>query len=147
MRHLCNKKFERQILVRRRPDEEERKKVKRIDLCLKRKEAHRIVHIGGEYFNNFGHQTSQEQQEPGSSAETPLETNRETESTVSSTPEDPVTTQEPGAYSAIPVHDFREGPTGENAVGYVRITRVIENKALRNKKQEDSKSGRTGFHA
>ena len=43
------KKLERQVLVLRRPDEEERKEVKRIDLRLKRKEVHRITHIGGEY--------------------------------------------------------------------------------------------------
>ena len=54
MRHHYNKKLERQILVPRRPDEEERKEVKRIDLRLKRKEKHRITHIGGGYFKNFG---------------------------------------------------------------------------------------------
>ena len=87
MRHHYNKKLERQILVPRRPDEEERKEVKRIDLRLKRKEEHRITHIGGGYFKNFGDQSTQEHQEHGTSTETPMETNRETESTVSSTPE------------------------------------------------------------
>ena len=91
MRHHYNKKLERQILVPRRPDEEERKEVKRIDLRLKRKEEHRITHIGGGYFKIFGDQSSQEHQEHGTSAETPMETNRETESTASSTPEEPVT--------------------------------------------------------
>ena len=138
MHHHYNKKLERQILVPRRPDEEERKEVKRIDLRLKRKEEHRITHIGGEYFKNFGDQSPQEHQEHGTSTETPMETNRETESTVSSTPEEPVTTQEPGAYPAIPVQDFRDGPIEEIAVRYVRINRVIENKATRNKKQEDN---------
>ena len=37
MRHHYNKKLERQILVSRKLDEEERKEVKRIDLRLKRK--------------------------------------------------------------------------------------------------------------
>ena len=78
MRHHYNKKLERQILVPRRPDEEERKEVKRIDLRLKLKEEHRITHIGGGYFKNFGDQSSQEHQEHGTSAETPMETNRET---------------------------------------------------------------------
>ena len=125
MRHHYNKKLERQILVPRRPDEEERKEVKRIDLRLKRKEEHRITHIGGGYFKNFGDQSTQEHQEHGTSTETPMETNRETESTVSSTPEEPVTTQEPGAYPAIPVQEFRDGPIEEIAVRYVRINRVI----------------------
>ena len=67
-----------------------------------------------------------------------METNKETESTVSSTPEEPVTTQEPGAYPTFPVQEFRDGPIEEIAVRYVRINRVIENKAIRNKKQEDN---------
>ena len=138
MHHHYNKKLERQILVPKRPDEEERKEVKRIDLRLKRKEEHRITHIGGGYFKNFCDQSSQEHQEHSISAETPMETNRETESTVSSTPEESVTTQEPGAYPAIPVQEFRDGPIEEIAVPYVRIKRVIENKAIRNKKQEDN---------
>ena len=136
MRHHYNKKLERHILVPRRPDEEERKEVKRIDLRLKRKEEHRITHIGGGYFKNFGDQSPQEHQEHGASTEKPMETNRETESTVSSTPEEPVTTQESGAYPAIPVQEFRDGPIEEIAVRYVRINRVIENKATKNKKQE-----------
>ena len=138
MRHHYNKKLERQILVPRRPDEEERKEEKQIDLRLKRKEEHRVTHIGRGYFKNFGDQPSQEHQEHGISAETPMETNRETESTVSSTPEEPVTTQEPGAYPAIPVQEFRDGPIEEIALRYVHINRVIENKAIRNKKQEDN---------
>ena len=121
MLHYYNEKLEWQILVPRRPDEEERKEVKRIDLHLKRKEEHRITHIGGRYFKYFGDQLPREQQEPGTSAETPIETNRETESTTSSTPEESVTTQEPGAYPAIPVQEFRDGPIEEIAVRYVRI--------------------------
>ena len=138
MRHHYNKKLERQILVPRRPHEEERKELKRIDLRLKRKKEHRVTDIGGGYFKNFGNQPSQEHQEHGISAETPMETNRETESTVSSTTEKPVTTQEPGTYPAIPVQKFRDGPIEEIAVRYVRINRVIENEAIRNKKQEDN---------
>ena len=56
----------------------------------------------------------------------------------SSTPEEPVTTQEPGAYPAISVQHFRDGPIEEIAVRYVRINRVLKNKAVRNEKQEDN---------
>ena len=148
MRHHYNKELERQILVPRRPDEEVRKEVKQIDLPLKRKEEHHITHIGYGYFKNFGDQTSQEQQEPGTSAETHMETNRETESTVSSTPEEPVTTQDPGEYPAIPVQDFRDGPIEEIAVRFVRINRVIEkNGCWKEETGRQHQSGRTGFHA
>ena len=70
MRHHYTKKLERQNIVPRRPDEEEQKEVKRISLRLKQKEEHRITHIGGGYFINFGEQTTQEQQEPVTSTET-----------------------------------------------------------------------------
>ena len=66
-----------------------------------------------------------------------METKEETNSTASSTPEEPVTTQEPGAYPAILVQEIRDWPIEEIAVRYVRINRVIENKAVRNKKQVD----------
>ena len=62
----------------------------------------------------------------------------DTESTVSSTPEEPVITEEPGSYPAIPVQDYREGPKEEIAVHYVRINKVIETKAPRNRQQEDN---------
>ena len=67
-----------------------------------------------------------------------METKRETESMTSSTPEEPVTTQEPGAYPAISVQHFRDGPIEEIAARYVRINRVLKNKAVRNEKQEDN---------
>ena len=123
MRHHYNKKLERRSIVPRKPDEEERKEVKRIDLRLKRKEKHRITHIGEGYFKSFGDQLPREQREPVTLAETPLETNRETESTASSTPEEPVTTQKLGAYPAIPIQEFIDGPIEEIAVRYVRINR------------------------
>ena len=138
MRHHYNKKLDRQILVPRRSDEEERKEVKRLDIRLKPKEEHRITQIDGVYFKDCGIQTPPKQQEPGKSDETSMEANRETESMTFSTPEEPVTTQEPGAYSAIPVPNFRDGPKEQIAVRYVRINRVIENKAVRNKKQENN---------
>ena len=46
-------------------------------------------------------------------------------------------THEPGAYPAIPVQEYRDGPIEEMAVFYVRINRVVEEKAKRNKQQED----------
>ena len=48
------------------------------------------------------------------------------------------TTQEPGAYLAIPVQEFRDEPTEEIAVHYVRINRVEEKKATRYRQQEDN---------
>ena len=46
-------------------------------------------------------------------------------------------TNEPGAYPAIPVQ-YRDGPIEEIAVHYVRINRTVEEKAKRNKQQEDN---------
>ena len=60
------------------------------------------------------------------------------ESTVSSAPEEPTTTQELGSYPAIPVQEYRDGPIEEIAVRYVRINRVIEERAPRNRQQEDN---------
>ena len=60
MRHYYNKRPERQILVPRRPEKEERKEIKRIDLRLKRKEEHRVTHISCGYFRNFGDQIPQD---------------------------------------------------------------------------------------
>ena len=47
-------------------------------------------------------------------------------------------THEPGAYPAIPVQEYRDGPIEEIAVHYVRINRVVETKAKRIKQQEDN---------
>ena len=49
-----------------------------------------------------------------------------------------MTIHEPGAYPAIPVQDYRDGPIEDIAVHYVRINRVVEQKATRNKQQEDN---------
>ena len=62
----------------------------------------------------------------------------DTESTISSTPEEPIVTEEPGNYPAIPVQEYRDGPIEEIAVHYVRINKVIETKAQRNRLQEDN---------
>ena len=57
MRPQWNRNLGRKIYIPRRPEEDERKEIKRIrknskDLQLKRKE--RESHIGREYFRNFG---------------------------------------------------------------------------------------------
>ena len=54
MRHHWHKKLEREILLPRRPDDVDRKEIKRIDIRLRRKEENRVTHIGGGYFKNFG---------------------------------------------------------------------------------------------
>ena len=119
----------------------DRKEIKRIDIRLRRKEENRVTHIGGGYFKNFGDEIPQTS---GTSTEINAETINtqkpapDTESTVSSSPEEPVITEEPGSYPAIPVQDYREGPIEEIAVHYVRINKVIETKAPRNRQQEDN---------
>ena len=65
-------------------------------------------------------------------------TNRDTESTASNNSEEAISTHETGTYPAIPVQEYRAGPIEEIAVHYVRINRVVEEKAKRNKLQEDN---------
>ena len=141
MRHHGHKKLEKEILLPRRPDEVDRKEIKRIDIRLRRKEENRVTHIEGGYFKNFGDKIPQAS---GTSSEINTETvntqkhTPDTESTVSSTPEEQVITEEPGSYPAIPVQDYRKGPIEVIAVHYVRINKVIEPKAPRNRQQEDN---------
>ena len=47
-------------------------------------------------------------------------------------------THEAGTYPAIPVQEYRDGLIEEIAVHYVRINRIVEEKAKRNKQQEDN---------
>ena len=139
MRHHWRKKLEREILLPRRPDDVDRKEIKRIDIRLRRKEENRVTHIGGGYFKNFGDEIPQAS---GTSSKINMETINtlkpapDTESTVSSSPEEPVITEEPGSYPAIPFQDYREVPIEEIVVHYVRINKVIETKAPRNRQQE-----------
>ena len=140
LRHHWHKKPQREILLPRRPEDVERKEIKHIDIRLRRKEENRVTHIGGDYFENFGDEIPQAS---GTSSEINTETVKtqkhtpDTESTVSSTPEEPVITEEPGSYPAIPVQEYREGPIEEIAVHYVRINKVIETEAPRHRQQED----------
>ena len=146
MRHHWHKKLDRETLLPRRPDDVDRKENKRIDIRLRRKEENRVTHIGGGYFKNFGVEIPQAS---GTSSEVNTETintqkpTPDTESTVSSTPEEPVITEEPGSYPAIPVQDYRQGPIEEIAVHYVRINKVIEIKAPKNRQHQ---SRRTRFY-
>ena len=57
MRPQWNKNLGREIYSPRRPEENQRREIKRIDLQLKRKE--RDTHIGGGYFQDFGDERPQ----------------------------------------------------------------------------------------
>ena len=119
----------------------DRKEIKRIDICIRRKEKNRVTHIGGGYFKDFEDEIPQT---PGTSTENnPKATSvqksaPDTESTISSTSEEPIVTEEPEIYPAIPVQDYCDGPIKEIAVHYVRINKVVEPKAPRNRLQEDN---------
>ena len=107
---------------------------------LTKKRKNRVTLIGGGYFKDFGNENPQT---PGTSTENNPEaisiqkSAPDTESTISSTPEEPIVTEEPGTYPAIPVQEYRDGPIEVIAVHYVRINKVIETKAPRNRLQED----------
>ena len=106
-----------------------------------KKGKNRVTHIGGGYFKDFGDENPQT---PGTSTENNPEaisiqkSAPDTECTISSTPEEPIVTEEPGTYPAIPVQEYRDDPIEEIAVHYVRISKVIETKAPRNRLQEDN---------
>ena len=91
-------------------------------------------HIGGGYFRDFGDEIPQKT----TSFRHENETYRDAESTTSNNSEEAVATQEPGAYPAIPVQEYRDGPIEEITVHYVRINRILEEKAKRNKQQDDN---------
>ena len=108
---------------------------KRIDLQLKRKEQE--GHIGGAYFRDFGDEIPLR---PQNQDQTDVRNNTagDNESTTSSNQVEAVATHEPGVYSVIPVQDYRDGPIVDIAVHYVRINCEVEQKATRNKQQEDN---------
>ena len=136
MRPHWNKNLGREIYIPRRPEEDERREIKRIDIQLKRKT--RETHIGGGYFQNFGDEIPQGQNTEQQQRLERTETNKDTESTASNNSEEAITTHEPGTYPAKPDQDYRDGPIEEISVHYVRINRVVEVKAKRNKQQEDN---------
>ena len=147
MRYQWHKKLDREILLPRKSDDVDRKETKIIDIQLRKKEECHDTQLGGECFKDFGDEI------PPRAIPT-TETNPDTittksaahtESTASSSPEEPVTIQEPGAYPAIPVQEYRDGPIEEYAVHYVRINRIIESKAVRNRQQENVRSAELGF--
>ena len=129
IRLLWNKNLGREIYVPRRPEENERREIKRIDLTLKRKKIE--PHIGGGYFRDFGDEIPQR---TGQNEETYMDA----ESTTSNNSEEAVATHDPGAYPTISVQEYRDGPIEEIAVHYVRINPVVETKAKINKQQEDN---------
>ena len=47
-------------------------------------------------------------------------------------------TRELGAYPAIPVQEYRDGPMEEIAVHYVGINRIVEQKAKHNRQQQNN---------
>ena len=118
----------------RRLRENESLEIKRIDLQLKKK--NRESHIGGGYLRDFEDEIPQRTTQDGKTHRE-NETQRDAKSTTSNNSEAALATHELGAYPAIPVHDNRDGPIEEIAVHYVRINRVVEEKAKRNKQQED----------
>ena len=109
--------------------------IKRIGLQLKRKE--RESHIHGGYFSDFGDDIPQTTTEDGETHRE-NETHRDAESTTSNNSEEAVATHEPGACPTIPVQEYRDGPIEEIAAHYVSINRVVEEKAKRNKQQDDN---------
>ena len=98
MRPYWNKNLRREIYIPRRPEEDERREIKRIDIQLRRKI--RESHNGGGYFQNFGDEISQEQNTEQQQQTERTETIRDTESTASNNSEEAITTHEPGKSKA-----------------------------------------------
>ena len=119
MGYQWHKKLDREILLPRRPNDSDRKEIKRIDIRLRRKEECCDTHLGDGYFNDFGDEiptTTGPYTETNPDRISIQKVIHDTESTVSSTPKKPTTTQEPGTYPAIPVQEYRDGPIEEIAV-------------------------------
>ena len=142
MRPQWNRGLGREIYVPRRPEEDARREIKRIDLQLNRNEDE--SHSGGGYFRIFDHEIPPRPQNQDQTDKN-NETGRDTESTTSSNQEKAVATQEPGVYPAMPVQDYRDGPIEDIAV---RINRVLEKKATRNKQRERNvRAAELGLHS
>ena len=133
MRPHWNKNLGREIYIPRRPEENKKRGIKRIDFQLRRKIKE--FHISGGYFQNFGDEIPQrqttEQQQQTERNEPPRENEiiKDTESITSNNSEEAIATHEPGTYPAIPLQEYRDGPIEEIAVENVRINRVVEEKA------------------
>ena len=104
MRPHWNKNLSREFYIPRRPEEDERREIKRVDIQLRRKIRESHICVG--YFQSFGDDIPQrqttEQQQQTERNEPPREneTNRETESTTSNNSEEAVATHEPVTYPA-----------------------------------------------
>ena len=108
---------ERENYVPRRPEENENREIKRIDLQLEKKE--RESHIVGGYFRDLGDKIPQRitrDQTKGEETRRENETHRDAETTTSNNVEEAVATREPGAYPAVPVQEYLGGPIEEIAV-------------------------------
>ena len=122
-----NRNFGIEIYVPRRPEENERREINKTDLQLKRKE--RESSIGGGYFRDFGDEILQritQNQMNREETHRENETHRDAESSICNNSEETVATHEPGAYLALPVQEYRDGPIEEIAVHYELINRVVE---------------------
>ena len=101
----------------------------------------RESHIDGGSFRDFGNETPQRTTQDQTNDEETRhenETYRDAESTTSNNSEEAVSTHEPRAYPAVHVQKYRDGPIEEIAVHYVRINHIEEEKAKRNKQQEEN---------
>ena len=89
------------------------------------------------FSRNFGDKTPpkpQNQEQPKRNNEA----TSDTESITASNQDEDVATHEPGVFPANPVQENRDSPIEDIAVHYVRINRVVEQKANRNKQREDN---------
>ena len=102
LRPQWNKGLGREIYVPRRPAEDERRKMKKNDIQLKRKQEQ--SRIDGGYFIDFGVQI------PPRSENTEQENNNN-ESTTSSSTEEAVTIHEPGAFPQYPFRNTLTAPS------------------------------------
>ena len=130
-------KLDREILLPRRPNDGDRKEIKRIDIRLRRKEECRDTHLGGGYFKEFGDETHQHQDQIPKLIRT-QSTYKKPHMTPNLRSHHRQKNPLPGSYPAIPVQEYGDGPIEEIAVRYVRINRFIEDRAPRNRQQEDN---------
>ena len=103
-----------------------------------------MSHIGEEYIQSFGDEilqtqtTEQQQQTERNEPPRENETNRNTESTTSNNSEETVVTHERRHIPSNTGPRIQRRTNRKIAVHYVRINRVVEEKAKRNEQQEDN---------
>ena len=104
-------------------------------LSKKRKEECRSNYLGGSYLKSLAVKSYGTKGQPQAHSQT--RTYLDTKSRVLSTSREPVTAYEPGAYPAIPVHEYRDEPLDEIAVHYVPLKCIVKKETTRNKQPED----------